>query len=331
MRVVGLKVVLTLGLAVAALASLSVTARAEIWPSRPITMMVPFPVGGGGDIYGRIFAARLSELLGQTVVVENVPGTGGMVGAARVARAAPDGYTFLLASSGSHAYSQSLYKRPLYHAVNDFTPVALIAEQPLVLITRKDLPVDDLPGFAAYAKANQARMQYGSDAGVGSANHMVCLLLNSKIGVNITHVPYRGGALADLLAGRLDYLCSLVSPNITPHISSRGVKAIAVLSKNRTPVLRDTPSATEQGLAGFDGSTWFAFFLPKGVPAEIVEKFHHAAQDAINTPSVRAKLGELGAELVTPDRQSPEYLQRFVEGEIEKWGALAKAAGVSAE
>jgi tripartite-type tricarboxylate transporter receptor subunit TctC len=294
-------------------------------------MMVPFPVGGGGDLYGRIFANRLSELLGQSVVVENVPGTGGMVGAARVARAAPDGYTFLLASSGSHAYSQSLYKNPLYNAAIDFAPVALLAEQPLVLITRKDLPVSDLPSFTSYAKANQSRMQYGSDAGVGSANHMICLLLNSRIGVKVTHVPYRGGALPDLLAGRIDYLCSLVSPNITPHIASNAVKAIAVLSKKRTPVLQSTPSASEQGLPDFEGNTWFAFFLPKGTPAAIVHKFHSATRDSMITPSVQAKLGELGAELVAPERRSPDYLQQFVVSEIEKWAVLIKAAGVTAE
>jgi tripartite-type tricarboxylate transporter receptor subunit TctC len=294
-------------------------------------MMVPFPVGGGGDLYGRIFANRLSELLHQSVVVENVPGTGGMVGAARVARAAPDGYTLLLASSGSHAYSQSLYKTPLYNAATDFAPVALLAEQPLVLITRKDLPASDLPSFISYARANQSRMQYGSDAGVGSANHMVCLLLNSRIGVNVTHVPYRGGALPDLLAGRIDYLCSLVSPNITPHVASNAVKAIAVLSKKRTPVLQNIPSASEHGLADFDGNTWFAFFLPKGTPAPIVQRLNTAAQDAMMTPSVQAKLGELGAELVAPERRSPAYLQQFVVSEIEKWAALIKAAGVTAE
>jgi len=300
-------------------------------PSRPITMMVPFPVGGGGDLYGRIFASRLSEILGQSVMIDNVPGTGGMVGAARVAKAAPDGHTMLLASSGSHAYSQSLYKHPLYNAATDFAPIALLAEQPLVLIARKDLPSNDLPSFISYAQANQSRMQYGSDAGVGSANHMICFLLNSRIGINVTHVPYRGGALPDLLAGRIDYLCSLVSPNITPHIATNAVKAIAVLSKNRTPVLPNIPSASEQGLADFEGNTWFAFFMPKGTPAAIVQRFHSATLDAMNTPSVQEKLGKLGAELVAPERRSPEYLQQFVVSEIEKWATLIKAAGVTAE
>jgi tripartite-type tricarboxylate transporter receptor subunit TctC len=158
---------------------------------------------------------------------------------------------------------------------------------------------------------------------------MVCLLLNSRIGVNVTHVPYRGGALPDLLAGRIDYLCSVVSPNITPHVASNSVKAIAVLSKKRTPVLQNVPSASEQGLADFEGSTWLAFFLPKGTPDAIVRKFNSATREAMATPWVQAKLGELGAELVAPERRSPEYLQQFVASEIEKWAALIKAAGVT--
>ena len=326
MKVGCVRFLLAVGLVAAAFPALG---QPSPWPSRAITMVVPFPAGGGGDQYGRIFANRLSELLDQPVVVENVPGTGGMVGAARAARAAPDGYTLLLASSGSHAYSQSLYKHPLYDAVTDFAPVALLAEQPLVLIARKDLPASDLPGFISYAKVNQSKMQYGSDAGVGSANHMVCLLLNSRIGVNVTHVPYRGGALPDLLAGRIDYLCSVVSPNITPHVASNSVKAIAVLSKKRAPVLQNVPSASEQGLADFEGSTWLAFFLPKGTPDAIVRKFNSATREAMATPWVQAKLGELGAELVAPERRSPEYLQQFVASEIEKWAALIKAAGVT--
>jgi len=294
-------------------------------------MVVPFPAGGGGDLYGRVFAARLSELLGQQVVVENVPGTGGMVGAARVARAAPDGYNFLLASAGTHAYSQSIYKNPHYNAATEFTSIALLAEQPLVLITRKELPANTLQEFIAYAKANQTKMQYGSDAGVGSANHLVCLLLNSAIGVNVTHVPYRGGALPDLMAGRLDYLCPLVSPNITPHVANGTVKALTILSRNRTAILPNVPSAREQGLSDFDGNTWFAFFLPKGTPAPIVQRLHDATVSAMDSHTVQEKFKELGAELVIPERRSPEYLQRFVVSEIDKWAATIKAAGVIVE
>ena len=314
-----------------ALSLVATPAHAQEWPVRPVTMMVPFPAGGGGDVYGRVFAAHLSELLGQPVIVENLPGTGGMVGAARVARAAPDGYTLLLASAGTHAYSQSIYKAPLYNAATDFTPVALLAEQPLVLITRKDLPANNLQEFTAFARSNQSKMHYGSDAGVGSANHLVCLLLNSTIGVKITHVPYRGGALPDLLTGRIDYYCPLVAPHITPHVASGAVKAMAILSKSRTSVLPDTPSAFEQGLADFEGNTWFAFFLPKGTPDAIVQKLHRATVAAMSRTTLQAKLNELGAQLVAPERRSPEYLKRFVASEIEKWAATIKSAGVVAE
>jgi tripartite-type tricarboxylate transporter receptor subunit TctC len=318
-------------IAALALSLIVPSARAQDWPTRPITMMVPFPAGGGGDLYGRVFASRLSELLGQSVVVENSPGTGGMVGAARVARAVPDGHTFLLASAGTHAYSQSLYKAPLYNAAADFAPVALLAEQPLVLIARKDLPANNLQEFISYTKVNQSKMQYGSDAGVGSANHLVCLLLNSTIGIKITHVPYRGGALPDLLAGRIDYLCPLVSPNITPHLTKGAVKAITVLSKGRTAVLPNVPSAHEQGLTDFEGNTWFAFFLPKGTPEPIIRKLQSATVAAMDTPAVQARLNELGAQLVESQRRSPEYLQRFVVSEIARWGATIKSAGVVAE
>src|SRR5499427_1398684 len=177
----------------------------EDWPTRPVTMVVPFAAGGPADTVGRILASHLSELLGQQVVIENVGGSGGMTGAARVAKAAPDGYQFVLGNMGTHAANQTLYKTPLYNAANDFAPVALVAETPLLLLTRKNLPADTLPQFADYARANQAKMQFGS-GGVGSASHLACLLINRAIGISVTHVPYRGAAPAmqDLIAGRID-------------------------------------------------------------------------------------------------------------------------------
>src|SRR3981189_112344 len=175
----------------AVLAGVATPAAAQDFPNRPVTMIIPFAAGGPTDVLGRIVGARMSEVLGQQVVIENVGGAGGMTGAARVAQAAPDGYTFVLGTVGTHAQGQSLYKKPLYNAATDFTPVALIAEVPIGLITRKALPVNNLQEFVAYAKANQAKMQYGS-AGAGSATHLGCVLLNYLIGVDITHVPYPG-------------------------------------------------------------------------------------------------------------------------------------------
>ena len=191
-------------------------------------MVVPFAAGGIGDVLGRILSSRLSELLGRQVIIENIGGAGGMAGAARVAKAAPDGYTFVLGSAGTHAHNQTLYKSPLYNAATDFAPVALVVEQPVLLVVRKDLPAGNLPEFIDYAKANQARMQYGSP-GTGSAVHLACAILNAAAGVKVTHIPYRGGgpAMQDLIAGRLDYQCT-GSTNAMPQLESKTIKAIAL-------------------------------------------------------------------------------------------------------
>jgi tripartite-type tricarboxylate transporter receptor subunit TctC len=304
---------------------------AQDWPSRPVTMIVPLAPGSGIDVLGRILATRLSELLGQQVIVENVSGAGGMTGASRVARAPPDGYQFLLGGTGTHAQIQTLYKHPLYNAVTDFAPVALVAEQPIVLIARKETPADDLQQFIAYAKASQARMQYGS-AGAGSAAHLACVLFNAAIGVNVTHVPYRGGgpAMQDLIAGRIDYQCPLIAIAIQ-QIESRNVKAIAILSRNRSPSLPNLASAHEQGLTDFDASNWSGFFLPRNTPTAIIQKLRDATIATINTQAVQARLKEIGVDLVAPERTSPAYLEKFVEREIEKWAAPIRASGVTGE
>ena len=194
-------------------------------------MVVPFAAGGTFDVMGRIIAVRMSELLGQQIVVENTTGAGGIIGVTRVINAAPDGYTILLGSTGTHAYNQTIYKKRRYDAVNDFTPVTLFSEQPMVLEARKDLPANTIPEFAALLKANGAKMQFGS-AGAGSTTHLACSLLNSTIGVNVTHVPYRGSAPAanDLIGGQIDYLCGNLGA-AAPLIMGKQVKAIAVLSQ----------------------------------------------------------------------------------------------------
>ena len=305
------------------------TSADQGWPARPVTMVVPLAAGSGLDIVGRTFAPKLGELLGQSIVVENVGAAGGMTGAARVAKAPPDGYQFLLGTVGTHAQNQSLYKRPLYNAATDFTPVALIAEQPTVLITRKDLPANNLAEFIAYAKANQAKMQYGS-AGSGSAAHLACALLNATIEVRITHVPYRGGAgaMQDLLAGRVDFQCPATTI-AAPQIEAKLVNPLAVLGKDRAPNLPAVASAQEQGLADFEAGIWYAVFMPPRTP--IVNKFHSALLTTIKTPAVKDRLKEIGATLVGPERRSPDYLQKFVVSEIAKWAALIKAAGLAEE
>jgi tripartite-type tricarboxylate transporter receptor subunit TctC len=322
------------GLAVAAVLAWVLAcdcASAQSWPTRPMTMVVPFAAGGGTDIMGRIVAARLSELLGQQVIVENAGGAGGMTGSYRVAKAAPDGYQFVLGTNGTHAQNQSLYKSPLYNAAIDFAPVALIAEQPIGLLARKDLPADNLQQFIAYAKANQASMKYGS-AGAGSAVQLSCVLLNAANGLSITHVPYRGSAPAmqDLIAGRIDYQCANVAPALG-QIESHQVKAIALLSRHRTALVPDLSTADEQGLKNFDATLWFALFLPKGTPAAIVQKLNAATIATMNTPSVQERMNQIGADLVAPERRSSEYLGKLVESEIEKWAGPIKASGVTAD
>jgi tripartite-type tricarboxylate transporter receptor subunit TctC len=314
-----------------ALVLAALSAGAQDWPAKPITMVIPFAPGGALDVVARIVAPRLSEVLGKPVIIENVGGAGGMTGGQRVAKAAPDGYQFVFGGTSTHAINQTLYKSPLYNAATDFAPVALLIEQPVVLITRPDLPVGSLQEFIAYTKANQAKMQYGS-SGAGSTVHLACALLNAKLGVQVTHIPYRGTAPAtqDMLAGRLDYMCPL-SASATPQIESGQVKVITVLAKDRSPVLPNLASASEQGLADLDTRGWNGFFLPRGTPAAIVQKLSEAASATIDTPSVRERLREIGVSTVTRERRSPDYLQKFVEAEIEKWAVPIRSAGVTAE
>jgi len=311
--------------------AISGAALSQAYPNKPMTMIIPFAAGGPTDVLGRVMAQRMSELLGQQVIVENVGGAGGMTGSKRVADAAPDGYTLVLGTVGTHAQSQTIYKKPLYHSVTDFTPVALVAEVPIVLITRKDLPVTNLKEFIAYAKANQSKMQYGS-AGAGSATHLGCVLLNYLIGVDITHVPYRGTgpAMQDLQGGRIDYLCEVVS-TAKPQIDGGTVKAIAIMTKERSKALPDVPTGLEQGTPNLEAYTWNAIFLPKGAPADIVKKLHDAIVGAMKTASVRERLEGLGAVIVSEDRATPEYLGQFVKSEIEKWAAPIKASGVTVD
>ena len=244
----------------------TVATLAQDWPSRPLTMVVPFAAGGPADVLARLIDHRLSELLGQQVVIENAGGAGGLTGSLHVAKAAPDGYQFVMGTQGTHAQNQALYRNPPYHPLADFTPMGLIVMTPLVLVARKDLPVNDFRAFRDYFKQNHDRMQFGS-AGAGSGTHLGCVLLNAALGANVTHVPYRGSgpAMQDLQAGRIDYMCDVLSTAL-PQIEGRTVKAIAVLNRERAPVLADLPTAQEQGLTNFEAPGWFAFFLPKGRP-----------------------------------------------------------------
>jgi tripartite-type tricarboxylate transporter receptor subunit TctC len=318
--------------AFAAIASLLLAtgAMAEEWPTRPLTMINPFAAGGPNDVVARLFAQRMGEILGQSIIIENIGGAGGMNGADRVAKAAPDGYTFLQGTVGTQAQNQTLFKKPAYNSTTDFAPVALVIEAPLVLVARRELPVKDMKEFVAYAKANGARMQYAS-AGTGSAIHLGCALVNLVTGIDAVHVPYRGAnpAMQDLMSGRVDYLCDIIT-TAKPQIDGGTVKPIAILTKKRSPVLSNVPTAFEQGF-DVDAYTWNAFFLPKGTPDAIVQKLNHATTEAMKTPAVREKLESLGLQVVSDDRTTPEYLAKFVQSEIAKWAVPIKAGNISVD
>jgi tripartite-type tricarboxylate transporter receptor subunit TctC len=308
------------------LLGLAGSASAQDFPNQRMTMIIPFAAGGPTDIVGRLIAQYMGDSLGQTVVVENVGGAGGMNGSKRVADAKPDGYTFGIGTVGSHAQNQTIYKHPSYNSETDFTPVALIAEVPIVLVTRKDLPVSNLKEFIAYTKANQAKMQFGS-GGVGAASHLGCVVLNTAMGTHVTHIPYKGAgpALQDVIAGRIDFECEIMS-SVKSHIDAGAVKAIAILSKTRSPAEPNVPTALEQGL-DVQAYTWNAMFLPKGVPEAIVKKINSAVVKAMHVPDVRERLEKVGAQIVSDDRATPQYLGAFVKSEIVKWAAPIKASG----
>ena len=306
-------------------------ADAQDWPTRPVTMVVPFAPGGVYDTLGRVYAAVLSKSLGQQVVVENVPGAGGMVGGERVAHADPDGYQFLFGGESPNSQVQLMQKNPPYDGARDFAPVALVAKQPLILTVRSGIPAANLHDFIAYARANQSKMQYGSP-GTGSGSHLACALFDVEANISVTHVPYRGlgPAMQDLLAGRIDYMC----PSITtamPQLEGHKIQAPAVLGGARSPAFPDIPTAQEQGLKDMDANSWNAIFLPKGTPEPIVAKLNAAAIAAMQDAAVQQRLRELGASLPSAEQRTPQYLQSYVVDEIRRWGAAIKAAGITAE
>ncbi len=316
------------GIALAAVLMASAPAAAEEWPTRPVTMVIPFAAGGPTDAVGRLVAQHMSETLGRPVVVENVGGAGGMTGASRVARAEPDGYVSLFGGAASQIYNQLLYKKPLYNSRTDFTPVTLLTEQASVLVARKDLPAHSLAEFTRYLKGNKTA-SFGS-AGVGSSTHLGCVLLNGAIGVDVTHVPYRGAgpAMQDLIAGRIDYLCDLI-PDAVAHIGAGEIKAVAMLARVRSPILPDVATADEQGLAGFEATSWYGLFLPKNAPGAIVQKLQDAAVAAVDTAALRDRLRSLGVEIVAPERRGPDYLARFIREELAKWETPIRASGIA--
>jgi len=317
--------------AAATLGALTTIVSAQDWPTRPITLIVPFAAGGGVDASARLQALAIGEALGQTIVIENVGAAAGTVGSGRVAKAAPDGYTLLIGNSGTQVYSQGLYKKRPYDAVTDFEPVALVTESPRILVARNGLPAKNLQELVAYTKANQDKMQYSS-AGVGSGTHLPCALFNFAIGVNVTHVPYRGEgpALQDVIADRIDYMCTTIQSGAA-QARSGAVKGIAVMSPRRAAIIPDLPSTGEQGVPGVEATVWNGFFFPKGTPKPIVDKMHKAIETMIAKPEIRQKMEALGLEILPPEQRTPEYLAKFLKEDVERWGKVIKDAGISME
>jgi putative tricarboxylic transport membrane protein len=314
--------------ALAALFLLSLPAKAQDWPTRPITLIVPFAAGGGVDSSARLQALAIGEVLGQTIVVENVGAAAGTIGSARVAKAAPDGYTMLIGNSGTHVFSQSLYTKKPYDAAADFEPVGMVTESPRLLVARKGLPVNNLQELIAYMKANQTKMQYSS-AGVGSGTHLPCALLNHTLGVDITMVPYRGEnpALQDVIADRIDYMCTTIQSGAA-QARQGTVKGIAVMAERRAAIVPNIPTTGEQGLTGVEASVWNGFFFPKGTPKPIVDKMHAAIEKMISRPDIREKMEALGLEILPPEQRTPDYLAKTLPRDIERWGKVIKAAGI---
>lgn len=307
-------------------------ARAEEqYPTRPITMVVPFAAGGPTDILGRIIGQFIGPVLGQTVIVEDTTGAGGTIGATRVARAAPDGYTVVMGNLGTHAASIGIYKKLAYDPRTDFEPVILVASTPMVLVTRKTLPVHTLDDVIAWAKANKGKATMGS-AGVGSISHLTLLLFNHLTGANLIHVPYRGlsEATNDLLGGQIDTLFDQVV-TATPHILNDSENAIVVTVPTRAASIPGVPSVAEAGLPQLQTVAWTALFVPRGTPEFVIERINAAVQKAMLDPVVAKRLAEIGADIPPPDQRSPQALTHLVNTEIDKWVPLIKAAGVTAD
>jgi tripartite-type tricarboxylate transporter receptor subunit TctC len=302
-------------------------AAAQEWPTRHITAIVPFGPGNSVDIIGRLLVARMSELLGQQIIVENIGGAGGSIGTARAARAAPDGYTIVIGGADTFAQNQSLFEKPPYNPATDFVPIVLAVELPLVLVGRNGLPPSNLQELIPYMKANQDKMQFGS-SGVGGATHLACAQVMRAAGVTLAHVPYRSAAagIQDMIGGNLDLYCP-VAAGALPHIEAKAI-FFGVLTDQRSPLLPHLPTAAEQGLPGIQGNYWIGIFAPAGTPEPIAAKLTQAALSALETPIVESRLREVGAAIVAPERRTPAYLNKYVPEEIASWARIIKDSGV---
>jgi len=318
-------------LGIASLAAGALPARAQpAYPTRPVTVVVPFAPGGPTDTVARLIAEAMGRDLGQTLVVENVGGAGGTLGAARVAQARPDGYTILLHHIGM-ATIPTLYRRLPYDPINGFAPIGLVTEVPMTLIARKDFPANTLAEAVAVIKREKDNLNY-ANAGIGAASHLCGLLLMSQVETAMTTVPFRGTgpAMQELLSGRVDLMCDQTT-NTTEQIRAGAVKVFAVTTRERVPSLPDVPTAAEAGLPGLEVTIWHGLFAPRNTPQPVIERLSRALQAALRDDKVIARFGELGTAPVAQERATPEALRQFWMAEIAKWRPLIQAAGQYAD
>ena len=316
---------------VAASALLTISAsQADSFPSKPVTIVVPFAAGGPTDTVARLVAQAMSVDLKQSVLVENVGGAGGTVGAGRVARAQGDGYTLLLHHIG-HSTAPSLYRKLSYSPTDDYEPIGLITDVPMTFVARKDFPAKNMSELITYVKANKDKVTY-ANAGIGSASHLCGMLFMTSIQTDLTTVPYKGTgpAMNDLLGGQVDFMCDQTT-NTTSQIKGGKIKAYAVTTKTKVPSLSDIPTLDSSGVPGFEVAVWHGLYASKGTPSAVVERLNKALQTALQDPTVKKRFADLGTEPVALSRATPEALRAHLRREIDKWSPIIKKAGIYAD
>jgi tripartite-type tricarboxylate transporter receptor subunit TctC len=312
--------------ALAGLGTITAQAQTQAYPTRSITMIVPFAAGGPTDVISRIVTGHMAQTLGQSIIIENVVGAGGTTATARAARAANDGYTLITGHMGTHAAAVPLYPNLAYHPEKDFEPVALLAGTPILILARKDFAPKDLKEFVSYVKTNVEKVN-AAHAGIGSVSHVSCQLLNSILDIKPTGVPFNGTgpAMNALVGGQVDYMCDQIV-NAVPQINGGTIKAYAVATPARNPSLPDVPTTAEAGLPAFQAQAWNAIFAPKGTPAPVIAKLNAAAAKALDDENVRKRLLDLGSEIPAAAERTPEALASLVKSEIAKWTPVLKPA-----
>jgi len=311
------------------LAALCAAADAQDYPDKPVSLIVPYAAGGPADTLSRMVAERLSQNLGRQVVIENVTGAGGTLGATRGAAAAPDGYTMVLASNGTHAAAPALYPNLKYHPIDSHELVGLISTNPIAVVGRKDLPANTLGELIAYARSKSPPIT-NATGGVGSVSQIACLDFKAIAKITTTEVPYRGTgpAIQDLVGGRVDFVCDQVA-NVMSYVAAGSLKAFAVASANRSVSLPGVPTTAEAGLPDYRLTVWFALMFPKGTPAPIVARMNTALEHVLDDPTFKRRIEEMGGEVPGKSQRGPDYLRKFIQSEIDLWGPLLKAAGVT--